>query len=91
MREVVYRLEAGEDVTVSSLFSVLRALGLAIRVESAGMPTMEECVHGLTGTRTMLPSKIRERSVAIGEVAQAGQLLKTSFTPWQCPAPLNGL
>ncbi len=42
VREVVYRLEAGEDVTVSSLFSVLRALGLAIRVERAGMPTMEE-------------------------------------------------
>jgi transcriptional regulator with XRE-family HTH domain len=42
VREVIYRLEAGEDVTVSSLFSVLRALGLALRVERAGMPTMEE-------------------------------------------------
>lgn len=42
VREVIYRLEAGEDITVSSLFSVLRALGLAVRVERAGMPTMEE-------------------------------------------------
>ncbi len=42
VREVIYRLEAGEDITVSSLFSVLRALGLAVRVERAGMPTMAE-------------------------------------------------
>lgn len=42
VREVIYRLEAGEDITVSSLFSVLRALGLVMRVERAGMPTMEE-------------------------------------------------
>jgi DNA-binding XRE family transcriptional regulator len=29
VREVVYRLEAGEDVTVASLLAVLVALGLA--------------------------------------------------------------
>lgn len=42
VREVVYRLEAGKDVTVSSLMAVLSALGLALTVASAGMPTMEE-------------------------------------------------
>ncbi len=31
VREVVYRLEAGEDTTVSSLMVVLGALGLAMR------------------------------------------------------------
>jgi HTH-type transcriptional regulator / antitoxin HipB len=42
VREVVYRLEAGEDVTVSSLLAILAALGLALRIEEAGLPTMEE-------------------------------------------------
>lgn len=42
VREVVYRLEAGEDTTVSSLLAVLGALGLALRIEKAGLPTMEE-------------------------------------------------
>jgi HTH-type transcriptional regulator/antitoxin HipB len=42
VREVIYRLEAGEDVTVSSLLAVLAALGLALRVEKAGMPSMQE-------------------------------------------------
>jgi transcriptional regulator with XRE-family HTH domain len=42
VREVIYRLERGEDVTVSSLFAVTRALGLAVRLEPAGLPTMEE-------------------------------------------------
>lgn len=42
VREVIYRLEAGEDVTVSSLLAVLSALGLAIRIEKAGLPTMQE-------------------------------------------------
>ena len=32
VREVVYRLEAGEEVTVSSLLAVLAALGLALRI-----------------------------------------------------------
>jgi len=42
VREVIYRLEAGDDVTVSSLMSVLSALRLAIRLEPAGLPTAEE-------------------------------------------------
>jgi len=42
VREVIYRLEAGQESTVSSLMAVVRALGLRIRFERAGMPTMEE-------------------------------------------------
>lgn len=42
VREVIYRLEAGQESTVSSLMTVTRALGLRIRFERAGMPTMEE-------------------------------------------------
>ncbi len=42
VREVVYRLEAGEDTTVSSLLAVLGALGLAIRLERVGLPSAEE-------------------------------------------------
>ncbi|RZI57853.1 MAG: helix-turn-helix domain-containing protein [Rubrivivax sp.] len=42
VREVIYRLEAGQESTVSSLMAVTRALGLRIRFEHAGMPTMEE-------------------------------------------------
>lgn len=42
VREVVYRLEAGEDSTVSSLLAVLGALGLALRLEPVGLPTADE-------------------------------------------------
>jgi transcriptional regulator with XRE-family HTH domain len=42
VREVIYRLEAGEDVTVSSLLAVLSALGMGLRIERAGLPTQEE-------------------------------------------------
>lgn len=42
VREVVYRLEAGEDTTVSSLMAVLGALGLAIQLERAGLPSASE-------------------------------------------------
>lgn len=42
VREVIYRLEAGQEASVSSLFAVLGALGLALRVERAGLPTAEE-------------------------------------------------
>jgi HTH-type transcriptional regulator/antitoxin HipB len=42
VREVIYRLEAGQESSVSSLMCVTRALGLRIRFEKAGMPTMEE-------------------------------------------------
>lgn len=42
VREVVYRLEAGEDTTVSSLMAVLGALGLAIRLERVGLPSARD-------------------------------------------------
>ncbi|WP_144632098.1 helix-turn-helix domain-containing protein [Bordetella genomosp. 13] len=42
VREVIYRLESGEDVTVSSLLAVLAGLGLALQITNAGMPTMQE-------------------------------------------------
>lgn len=41
-RNVLYRLERGEDVTVGSLLDILRAMNLAIRLESLGMPSLEE-------------------------------------------------
>lgn len=42
VREVIYRLERGEDVTLSSLMAVLAALDLVMRLENAGPPTMQE-------------------------------------------------
>ena len=42
VREVIYRLEAGEDATVSSLMAVMGALGLVMRMERAGLPTASE-------------------------------------------------
>jgi predicted transcriptional regulator len=42
VRDVVYRLEAGDDTTVSSLMAVLGALGLAVRLERVGMPSAQE-------------------------------------------------
>jgi transcriptional regulator with XRE-family HTH domain len=42
VREVIYRLEAGEESTVSSLLAVMGALGLVMRVERAGLPTASE-------------------------------------------------
>jgi HTH-type transcriptional regulator/antitoxin HipB len=42
VREVIYRIESGEDVTLSSLMAVLGALGLVMRLEKAGLPTMQE-------------------------------------------------
>jgi transcriptional regulator with XRE-family HTH domain len=42
VREVIYRLEAGEDVTVSSLLAVLAALGLTMQIGKAGPPTLQE-------------------------------------------------
>lgn len=42
VREVVYRLEKGEDTTVSSLLAVLGALGLALRLEKVGLPSASE-------------------------------------------------
>lgn len=42
VREVVYRLEAGEDTTVSSLLAVIGALGLVLRMERTGLPSASE-------------------------------------------------
>jgi HTH-type transcriptional regulator/antitoxin HipB len=42
VREVIYRLEAGEDTTVSSLLAVMGALGLGMRLEPVGLPSAEE-------------------------------------------------
>lgn len=41
-RDVLNRLERGEDVTVSSLMAILAATGLVLRLERAGLPTLEE-------------------------------------------------
>lgn len=41
-RDVLHRLEAGEDVTVSSLLAILNAMGLVLRLERAGLPTLQE-------------------------------------------------
>ena len=41
-RTVLHKLERGEDVTLASLFDILRALGLCLSLQKAGMPTLEE-------------------------------------------------
>lgn len=41
-RTVLHNLERGGDVTVASLFEILRAMGLCISLQKAGMPTLEE-------------------------------------------------
>jgi transcriptional regulator with XRE-family HTH domain len=42
VREVIYRIEGGQDVSVSSLLDVLRVLGLKLAIEPAGIPRMED-------------------------------------------------
>lgn len=41
-REILYRLERGEDVTASALLDLLRAMDMALNVVPAGLPTLEE-------------------------------------------------
>lgn len=41
-RDVLYRLEQGRDVSVSSLLALLQVLGHAIQIVPAGRPTLEE-------------------------------------------------
>ncbi len=41
-RNVLYRLEHGDDITVASLMDILRAMGLTIRLEPLGLPSLEE-------------------------------------------------
>ena len=42
VREVVYRLEAGDDTTVSSLLAVLGALGFSMQLHRDGLPSAED-------------------------------------------------
>jgi HTH-type transcriptional regulator / antitoxin HipB len=42
VRGVIYRIEAGQDVTVSSLVDVLRVLGLKLALVPAGIPSLED-------------------------------------------------
>ena len=41
-RDVLHRLETGEDVSLSSLLSILAAIGHAIDIVPAGPPTLAE-------------------------------------------------
>lgn len=41
-RDVLNRLERGEDVSLSSLLSILAAMGLALELVPAGAPTLAE-------------------------------------------------
>ncbi len=41
-RTVLHKLERGQDVTVASLFDILRAMGLCLCLQKSGMPTLEE-------------------------------------------------
>lgn len=41
-RDVIYRLEQGKDVYVSSLLDTLRAMGYGIRLERHELPTLQE-------------------------------------------------
>ena len=41
-RIVLHNLKRGQDVTVSSLFDILHAMGVCLCLEKAGMPTLEE-------------------------------------------------
>lgn len=41
-RDVLNRLERGEDVTVASLMAILSAMGLVLKLERAGLPTLDE-------------------------------------------------
>lgn len=41
-RDILYRLEAGKDISVSALLDLLRATGHAIQIVPAGIPTMEQ-------------------------------------------------
>lgn len=41
-RDILHRLERGDDVTVSALMDILRAMGASLVLQSAGMPTLDE-------------------------------------------------
>ncbi len=41
-RTVLHKLERGDDVTVASLFDILRAMGLCLSLQPAGLPTLQD-------------------------------------------------
>ncbi len=41
-RDILNRLERGQDVTVASLLDILASMGLALRLERSGLPTLQE-------------------------------------------------
>lgn len=41
-RAVIYRLERGEDTSLTSLLAVTAALGLSLRLDTAELPTLED-------------------------------------------------
>jgi len=41
-RDILHRLERGEDITLSSLFDILRACGLSLQLVLARLPTLAE-------------------------------------------------
>ncbi len=41
-RDVLHRLEQGQDVTLGSLMDILRAMDLSLRLVPAGLPSLEE-------------------------------------------------
>ena len=44
-RDILNRLERGQDVTVASLLDILASMGLALRLERSGLPTLQEMQH----------------------------------------------
>lgn len=42
VRDVIYRLEAGKDTSLTSLFAVLSVLKLTLRLEPAGRPSLSQ-------------------------------------------------
>jgi transcriptional regulator with XRE-family HTH domain len=42
VRDVIYRIEAGQDTSLASLFAVLSVLKLRVRLEKLGRPTLEQ-------------------------------------------------
>jgi DNA-binding phage protein len=51
VRDVIYRLEKGEEVSLSSLFAVLSVLRMSLSLNQFGMPTLEQ-VQARFGTGT---------------------------------------
>lgn len=41
-RDILNRLERGNDVTVSALMDILAAMGMVLRIEHTGLPSLEE-------------------------------------------------